>query len=100
MAYPIVRLIKGGLSFSLTDATYSVVDFTPVSVREIAFYSGGSSANRRGGSQKIGMTSANQTLTFGVRIIGSSVADVRLKARRLQIVLDLAGEQGQPPLLA
>jgi hypothetical protein len=80
----IARFINGTATLDLTQAPYSLgSDFLPPALALSYNIPAGSSANRMGGGELVGARADNREWSFEVRILGQSLTDIELSARRL-----------------
>jgi hypothetical protein len=98
---PVVKLIRGALSLSLTSGRYRLsADFLPPEVSILPLLATGTSANRFGGAEKIGERGQVQDWTFNVEITNcASEAEVRQAANSLRNFLVGAGDKNNPTYL-
>jgi len=85
----IAKFIHGRDELDLNSSPYTgIANFTPPSVNTVYNIGTGTSANRLGGGKLISTSQSNRTLSFSVRVMGSSQYAVEGAARRLQLFLD------------
>lgn len=74
-SYPSVILRQGYKKLDLMSGRYQLKDFVPPSANITPLLSGGTSANRYGGSSKVGERANDREWTFTVRVSGASTAE-------------------------
>lgn len=94
MASYTARFVKGPQVLSLAPGgRYTLgADFTPPATIESVWTAGGTSANRMGGAARVGSRAGNMALSFGVRVMGASMAECRKGVEDLAYFLRQAGE--------
>src|SRR5574341_972418 len=91
------RLRKGARTLDISSGRYALTDtFTPPGSAEEPIMGPGGGINRRGGSQRVGMTAVNQMFSFELDVSGDSEAEVRQGLRDLRDFLERAGDEGKP----
>lgn len=86
------RFVRGDKTFNLV-YPYALVGFVPPAVRPAYEIAEGSSANRTGGGSLVSTKYDDRALSFGVRVLGTSEAQIAASVRRLQFFL--GGYRGQ-----
>lgn len=90
------RLTRGGYSLDISTGRYSLAQFTPPTATEIVNVAGGLSSNRTQGSQLAGRRAVNGQVSFVVRVLGASQAEVDAGGNDLAHFLRLAGDEAEP----
>lgn len=95
----VAKLKQGTATLDLASGRYRIGDtFSPPSVSRTATYSGGTSANRYGGSERVGDRANNRTWSFPLHILGDSDSEIRRAASDVQSFLGRAGRDTDNPL--
>jgi hypothetical protein len=80
----IARFTNGTATLDLTTGPYSLgTDFLPPALALSYNLPTGGSANRLGGAELVGARADNRSWSFEVRVLGQSLTDIELSARRL-----------------
>jgi hypothetical protein len=93
-----VRLVRGGRSLTLTAGRYAIGrDFIPPDAALTPLLAAGTSANRSGGSVKLGERAGDRTWEFSVHLVNcASEREVTQAARDLRDFLAAAGDESEP----
>lgn len=92
-----VKLIHGAAVLDLTLAPFELAEgFTPPATLVQPIMAVGTSANRFGGSTLVGRTAGDRAFSFGVHLAGQSTQQLETAARRIQLMLDFAGDPDTP----
>lgn len=94
------KLTKGARTLDLNSGRYTVVDFAPPGTVLVPQMAGGTSANRTGGSARVGLSAANRQWTFTVHVVNcTSPAEVNHAIADLNSMLAMAGDESEPLFL-
>ena len=91
----ICKLSKGIYELDISSGRYALVDFLPPTAVESLLLGVGSSANIVGGSL-LGSKASSQTITFAVRVMGTSQAEVERGVGDVETFLSRAGDDMEP----
>ena len=86
------RFIRGNKTIDIV-YPYSLSGFVPPSVRPDYNITTGTSANKTGGGELFGLKYNNRSISFGVRVLGTSRSQMETSVRKLQAFL--AGATGE-----
>lgn len=93
----VAKLTKGGRTLDLASGRYALgKDFVPPRTNIIPYMATGTSANRYGGASKIGEVAVNGSLSFSVRVMGSSSGEVDRGVKDIAWFLRQAGDESDP----
>lgn len=92
-----VKLVRGTLTVDLNAAPFEIAEgFTPPAALVHPIIASGTSANRYGGGTVVGRQATDRGFSFGVHIDDASAGAIETAARRLQFMLDQAGDPDNP----
>lgn len=93
----VAKLKHGSRTLDLASGRYGVSeDFAPPTAQMTVNYSGGTSANRLGGSSRVSDRAENRSWTFGMHVRGDSIGEIRRAVDDLQSFLGWAGDNREP----
>ena len=96
----VAKLIKGAALLDLSSGRYALMgDFIPPSTSFDIATAGGTSANRYGGATKVIEKALPIDLTFSVRVLGGSNAEIERGVKDIANFLRQAGDANEPVYL-
>ena len=96
----IAKLSIKGRSLDLNGDTFAIASsFVPPATNSAPLLASGTSANRRGGSTKVGQRAYDISVTLPVYITGTSEPEIQSARRQLASFMQQAGQSETDPLI-